>query len=205
MSCDRYKAFQLGRMDKASFREHAKTCAACRRALTEDERIMSGARALRTPVEAEGLWERIQAGLIKETVRRPMLFRRYALISAVALLMLSVGLTSWLLFSRSRGLLSPASLALIEKRESAYLEAISRLDTSAEAQLETLDVSLMLLYRERLRTIEEQIDQCREALASNPANAHIRRYLFSALKEKRETLTELLQNPGTAKRERDLI
>jgi len=55
-----------------------------------------------------------------------------------------------------------------------------------------LDLELDSLYRDRLGTIDAQIARCREALKSNPANAHIRRYLMAALRDKRETLTEVL-------------
>ena len=56
-----------------------------------------------------------------------------------------------------------------------------------------MNVELMLLYRDRLETIDDQIEQCREALSENPANAHIRRYMLAALQDKKETLKELLE------------
>ena len=55
-----------------------------------------------------------------------------------------------------------------------------------------LNLDFVFLYRTRLETIDAQIVQCREALALNPANAHIRRYLIAALKEKKDTLAEVL-------------
>jgi hypothetical protein len=54
----------------------------------------------------------------------------------------------------------------------------------------------MLLYRDRLETIDAQIARCQEALAENPSNAHIRRYLLAALQDKKETLRELAQLAG---------
>jgi predicted metal-dependent hydrolase len=55
-----------------------------------------------------------------------------------------------------------------------------------------LDLELEFLYRERLEVIDAQIAKCREAVAANPANAHIRRYLMAALQDKKETLAEVL-------------
>jgi hypothetical protein len=54
-----------------------------------------------------------------------------------------------------------------------------------------MNIELMLLYRDRLETIDDQIDRCREALLENPANTHIRRYMLAALQDKKDTLTEL--------------
>jgi hypothetical protein len=51
---------------------------------------------------------------------------------------------------------------------------------------------MMLLYRDKLETIDAQIERCKEALALNPASAHIRRYLLAALQDKKGTLAELL-------------
>jgi len=51
---------------------------------------------------------------------------------------------------------------------------------------------MMLLYREKLETIDAQIERCQEALAANPANAHIRRYLLAALQDKKAALADLL-------------
>jgi hypothetical protein len=57
-----------------------------------------------------------------------------------------------------------------------------------------MNLELMLLYRDRLETIDDQIEQCREALSENPGNAHIRRYMLAALQDKKQTLKELLES-----------
>ena len=61
-----------------------------------------------------------------------------------------------------------------------------------------MDPSLMLLYRDKLETIETQIAYCKEALIDNPANAHIRRYLLIALQDKKKALQEIISNPINA-------
>jgi len=50
----------------------------------------------------------------------------------------------------------------------------------------------MSLYRDKLAAIDAQIDKCREALDSNPGNAHIRQYLLAALQDKRQALADVL-------------
>jgi hypothetical protein len=67
----------------------------------------------------------------------------------------------------------------------------------AAPKIEAMDLQMVSLYRDKLAAIDSQIAKCREALNSNPANAHIRRYLLAALSDKRQTLTEIL-GPGKA-------
>jgi hypothetical protein len=50
---------------------------------------------------------------------------------------------------------------------------------------------MMALYRERLETIDAQIERCRRALELNPASAHIRRYMLAALQDKTLTLIQI--------------
>ena len=63
----------------------------------------------------------------------------------------------------------------------------------AKPKFSQLDFELMLLYQDRLETIDSQIERCKDALENNPANAHIRRYLLAALQDKKEMLREILE------------
>jgi len=93
---------------------------------------------------------------------------------------------------RSSGLLSESVLKEVEIRQKAYQSAIKELEVVASSRLVALDQELMFLYRDRLEVIDGQIEQCREALATNRANAHIHRYLLAALQDKEETLEEIM-------------
>jgi len=197
MYCNCYEDFQNEQMDEASFQAHLKECKTCQAVLKADEKVMLLAGTLKKPVKVPGFWNEIQAGLLKEQKRERVLFPA-AVYRIAAVLIIAVGLTSFFIIRPligSRGILGPASMALLEKREQAYIEAIDMLAEKANPQIREFDVALMLLYSERLRTIDDQIEECREALASNPANAHIRKYLFSALKQKKETLLEIMDVP----------
>jgi hypothetical protein len=55
-----------------------------------------------------------------------------------------------------------------------------------------MDIQMMSLYRDKLAVIDAQIGKCRDALDSNPGNAHIRRYLLAALQDKHQTLADML-------------
>ena len=74
----------------------------------------------------------------------------------------------------------------------AYKTLFDRFEQQAQAKLAQLEPDLSYLYRDKLATIDEQIALCQEAIAENPANSHVRRYLFAALQEKRDTLGELM-------------
>jgi hypothetical protein len=92
----------------------------------------------------------------------------------------------------SSGLLARRALARVELKEREYTEAIGALEKLAGPKIEAMDLQMMSLYRDKLAAIDAQIERCREALASNPANAHIRSYLLAALRDKRQTLAQAL-------------
>jgi hypothetical protein len=122
-------------------------------------------------------------------------FARTAGVAALALV--AVGLASWFLFIRppsetASGLMADAALARVETEEREYTAAIRDLEAKAEPKLAEMDFSLMALYRDRLETIDSQIERCREAIDQNPWNAHIRKYMLAALQDKKETLGRIL-------------
>ena len=90
-----------------------------------------------------------------------------------------------------KGLLAEKALQRVEAAEADYLQAIAGLEAAAGPRLTALPPDLASLYRTRLEAIDAQIIRCREALAANPANAHIRRYLLAALQDKKETLRSI--------------
>lgn len=81
--------------------------------------------------------------------------------------------------------------------------AIEALEAGAAARLSGWDQQARLLYRDKLETLDRQIERCRAALEANPANARIQRFLLAALQEKKETLAviwswEPEERPGAA-------
>jgi hypothetical protein len=67
------------------------------------------------------------------------------------------------------------------------------LEEKAQSHMQNMDIQLMLLYKDRLAIIDNQIHECKEAMEQNPANTHIRNYMLAALQDKKETLSELLR------------
>lgn len=195
MSCDRYQERELGRLDESAFQAHLKDCDICRERLRQDEAIDQLAANLAEVTEPPFLWERIEDALRAEQRRAR---RRTWVYRAAAVLVVSLGLGA--LMQQGRGIPEPATglytseaLEKVRDREREYAAAIEELEQIAGERMERMDAELAFLYRDKIATIDTQIDRCLQALSGNPANTHIRRYLLLALRDKRETLEEIVQ------------
>jgi len=212
MSCEKFDAYETGSMTSREFAEHARGCAACAALAALDGRLDKELIKMREPVQASGLWERIETALAEEIsiatepleVRpagrrafavftrrpRPILVAAYA--AALAILVLGGAYLVFMKPLSSPGILAQRALAKVELKEKEYADAIQALEKQARPKIEAMDLQMISLYRDKLATIDSQIEKCREALSSNPANAHIRSYLLAALQDKRQTLTDAL-------------
>ncbi len=201
MNCNEYERYELGEMDAGEFQRHKTECSTCRELEQSDQRLLSAAAALKEDIiEAPELWNRIETSFINEDAPaqgsrlRGLFNRRFHSLLAAAVLMAAVALGIYfgVFLERSgSGLLSDSALERVENTEKAYLKAIDQLEKETAPQMAQMNIELMLLYKDRLATIDEQIRNCREELSLNPANTHIRRYMMAALKDKEKTLTEL--------------
>ena len=204
MNCAWYEKHELGKIDEAAFKEHLKACPACQKTVLADARLVDLARMEEPAPLSPWLWTRIEAALEKEGKRsekpRIAIWRRAVpalRFAAVLFVGVALGVALWpRLNTGDAKLLADSALERVERREQAYVNAIAELEERVQPKLAQMDVDLMLLYRDRLETIDAQIAQCREALEENPANAHIRRYMLAALQDKKETLRELLSSRG---------
>ena len=204
MNCVWYEKHELGKIDKEVFEQHLKTCPVCQKTVSADERVANLARTEEPAPLSPWLGTRIEAALEEERERaekvrlawwgRAVPALRFAVVLFVGVVL---GVALW---PRLNGvdakLLADSALERVERRERAYVDAIAELEERVQPKLARMDVDLMLLYRDRLETIDAQIAQCREALEENPASAHIRRYMLAALQDKKETLRELLSSRG---------
>jgi len=203
MSCEEYQNFELGKTDESNFQTHLKNCAECQKLVQQDEQLLGLAGELDQPVRAPLLWAKIENSLRVEKQRRarhatPVLQRFPMALRIAAMLALVVGLSSGMYFmfqpDASPGkILTAEALQKIENIEQEYVDAIAELDRLTQPKFSQLEFELILLYQDRLETIDSQIERCKEALENNPANAHIRRYLLAALQDKKETLKEIME------------
>lgn len=199
MMCDGFKKMCLGEWTQDAFQEHMHTCPECREAYERDRKLLDMSRSLKEEVKAPGLWDRIESNLRNQRNVRIGRLWKFSAFRIAAILTLGFILGLSLMFglrgdrdNLPSGLLADSVLKNVEARQKAYESAITELEDIASTRLVTLNQELMFLYRERLEVIDEQIEQCREALATSPANAHIHRYLLAALGDKQETLKEIM-------------
>jgi hypothetical protein len=205
-------------MEDAEFMKHATSCSTCQEILKLDEDVMSMATSLRQHIEAPHLWTRIKESLVEEmagdhrfgnkTGEGRDFWRIFKLAPAIVALFLVVWIGIYLIFENhnpSSGLMAQKTLTRVEKKEQEYVKAIQDLEKQAILKMADMGLKLVFLYRDRLETIDAQIKQCQEALAFNPANTHIRRYLMMALQDKKETLVELLNPKNENKKSRRSI
>lgn len=211
MKCGEYQAYEAGRLTPQEIAEHARECADCAGLAALDARLDNELAALREARPAPGLWDRIETALGREKAsgtaparRSPPRDRRsiaaffgrppiLAAAGAAALLIIALGAVVLLDKAPApSGILARRALADVELKEREHLAAIAALEKQAGPKIEAMDLQMASLYRDKLAAINAQIERCREALASNPGNAHIRRYLLAALQDKGQTLSDVL-------------
>lgn len=212
LTCKFYQQHDMGELDERAFAHHVQDCPLCQKILQQDEQLLALTRDLPQPAASPLLWAKIENTLRAERQRssdRKIDFRKFDLRLAsksglfrwAAVLLLLFGIGSYFIVQQppeqeSSRLLTKKALQQVARTEQEYLKAIAQLEQAAVPQMAQLDVELMLLYRDRLETIDGQINRCQEALAKNPANTHIRRYLLAALQDKKATLQELVKRSG---------
>jgi len=213
MSCDWFDKYDLGKMTEDTFQSHAKECPVCQKKARQDEELLLLSRSLKKRVDAPFLWTRIEQDLREEQQKsrhngwRGIFWHSWMKIPASALLFIAicVGLFLWLRPGlHDSTLLADSALRRIVKREHRYERSIEKLQERILPQLPDLGLELMLLYRDRMETIDEQILACKEALRENPGNTHIRKYMLAAFQDKKETLREIMGTNFQMNQEKNL-
>jgi hypothetical protein len=200
MSCQKFEMYINENLDLESLKIHIESCDECRKAYQMDEQIMQRARDLNTNLTVPDLWPALENNILKKrTVIHKFKKNKKILYAAAATFLIFTTLfifdSYWGDHSTDR-ILSKNALEKVKKAENKYIEAIEELESTAYLNLENTAEPLAQLYRNKLLLIDQQIANCRMALETNPANSHIRRYLMAALKDKRETLEEILKVNG---------
>lgn len=204
MTCDEYRRFWCGEVSAQQFASHKSTCESCREAQALDAIVEREARAIPTPSPSPspGLWTRIAEVLEQEqdpTRVRVRMFPRLAF-GLAAVIVVALGIVVILDLRpvgdvpAPRNLLTAQALDRVERLEEEHRQAIEDLERLAAPILAGAETELLLRYRDRLETIDAQIERCRGVLDDDGANAHVRRYLMVAYADKTETLREILEH-----------
>ena len=197
MSCQKFEEYLKEQLDQDKFKIHIESCDECKKAFSDDIKIMNHTKAMSDELVVPDLWPSIEENIKKDNpvILKFKTTKRLLLAAAASFLII----TSIWLFNintsdkPSTRILSEQALQKVIEAESSYMEAIDELENLAYTELEETSEPLAQLYRNKLSLIDRQIQNCKEALETNPANSHIRQYLMAALQDKRETLEEILR------------
>ena len=195
--CDLYIKHELGQISDLEYEAHLESCEFCKNILVGDAKLFELAGSLKQPIDPDNVWDKIETALTMEKSKnRFQLFftGRNMILRIAAVLIIGVAIGFYFVQQNQipdKGVVTIGMLEKLDEKEQDYLESIEELEGATQEKMAQMDISLMLLYRDKLEMIDEQIAECKEALADNPANAHIHKYLFAALKEKKETLKEI--------------
>ena len=180
-------------------REHAKTCAACRRELWLWGEMSSVASGLREDWQSPDLWPRIQQALATEQKaarRRRLDWRLLCGIAAALLVAVSLFLLAPSRPSPSQrqdsDFLTEQALQEVEQAGAAYRASIEKLARLAQPKLNAADNPLTVADREKLLVLDSEISEVRSTVEHNRFNAQLQAELAVLYREKQETLKEIL-------------
>lgn len=181
-------------------REHAKTCAACRRQLWLWGELSNLAPGLREQWDTPDLWPRIREALAAEhkaAKRRRFDWKLLGGIAAVLLAAVSIFVFVHLRPAPSArqdsDFLTEQALNEVERTEAAYRASIDKLSKLAAPKIGAANNPQVISDREKLLVLDSEIDEVRATVDGNRFNAQLRSELAVLYREKQETLKEILQ------------
>ena len=212
MYCDQYRETiqeladgTLGPVRRAELQTHLDQCDACTALAADLRKIREAAAALDHPAPPAHVWMQV-AGRLRQEGRVSVLSsqrKHYALLAIAAALVLSVGTSLWLLFSRGETA-APAQVQSsvqgqgnagagdavqsitddLKVAEQYYQSAISKLEQAAKNNDGSIDAQTAAVLEKNLTVIDEAIAQSRTVLKSEPQSQPARDSLFNALRRK---------------------
>jgi len=194
---------QPERAAQALVRSHLETCASCRGALQDLERLRRAAASLGPMTPPDHVWLEV-AGQIRlspspapaETAPRRESPRRAALAQwiglAAALVIVTLGYYAIQRVSGGEttgGNVQPAGTveAVAEELNQAtehYEKAVAELEALAKSDATALDPAIAATLKQNIQTIDVAIAESRTALSKNPGSEPARASLFEALRRK---------------------
>jgi tetratricopeptide (TPR) repeat protein len=197
----------LSAAERSRIEMHLSGCPACRETLAELREVVSRAASLPDAPPSTDLWPGVAGRIGPAAADRTSLFRKWGvrrsftftfpqLVAASLALMVVSGAAVWLVrfggphtdFVPIAALEAPTGSDIEITRtnlaDAHYDQAIADLEKALEEGRSRLDSETVRVLEENLRAIDRAIDQCRSALASDPANMYLSSHLASARKRK---------------------
>src|SRR3954468_20757730 len=192
---------ELGAAARSAVDAHLRECERCRADLQDLAAVVARARALPETPPAGNLWPGMEERLEAAGVLRPTFTsRRFAftipqLIAAGLALMIASGGMVWMarlggtrtdfpaLAGEPAAAVRPANFA-----DAAFDQAVADLQHTLEAGRGRLDQQTIRILETNLQAIDRAIAQCRDALASDPANIYLNSYLAETRRRKLDLL-----------------
>jgi anti-sigma factor RsiW len=192
--------------EKMAVDEHLAVCAHCRQVLGELRAVASRARSLTDLPPARDLWPGVAAGIgappqqasrvVEMRTARRFSFTLPQLVAAGLALMILSGAMVWMArlggdrtdFPAIGAVEAPGPAEAIAVpatfAEAHYDDAIADLQQTLDAGRAKLDPETVRVLEANLVAIDRAIEQCREALAADPANLFLSDHLVAAKKKK---------------------
>jgi anti-sigma factor RsiW len=191
---------ELDAAERAVVEAHLQACEECRADLQGLAAVVARAGTLADAPPDRNLWPEVEKQIATPHVLRPSLAtRRFAftmpqLIAAGLALMIASGGFVWLARMGGERTDFPAVMGQAPAvrpanfGDAAFDEAVGDLQRTLEAGRGRLDAQTIRVLESNLESIDRAIAQCREALAADPANTYLNRYLAETRQRKLELL-----------------
>jgi hypothetical protein len=206
----------------AAMEEHARTCEACGRELSEWNALRAAAPSLRKSWDSPKLWTRIEKGLAEDSGASKASPAAPAPASASAsgfgspvrwlpiaamVALFSIATAGLWVFRNSGGrepltngwqttqrpLLTDQAVDEVDAAEKNYVASIENLSKLAEPRLADAASPLMLNYKEKLQLLDSAIADLKSSIDQNRYNTHLRKELIAMYQEKQRTLQSLMK------------
>jgi hypothetical protein len=192
----------LNDADRREIASHLETCAECRDTLGELRQVTRHAAALTDTAPAMDLWAGVRQRIDAPPAMQIFPFRRLKpqrrfsftlpqlVAASLALMVLSGGAVWVVRHGGSQTELYPLAAAPTLDVTPAnfadphYDEAVADLEKALEAGRDKLDPETIRVLQDNLDAIDRAIEQCRRALAADPANTYLNSHLADARNRK---------------------
>ena len=193
---------------------HLERCGKCSMVYADIKAIKQSAGSLGEVEPDNSVWSGIKAqlfaeGLVREKKRRsfwkqvfplsPSVSLKPALTGAIVTLILIGSLYFFVTKSgfreNSTSVFPEAAVFLeLKKAELHYQQAIEALNEVSQMKLQSLDPALAQILTDNLATMDYYLQECREAVRSNPENPLVHRYLLTAYQKKVELMQSIVNS-----------